>query len=212
VAWSTRTQLQKLHLRHSHFHTHSFVNEAPRPTCRGLFQMSFRSNATTLLGRRYSTARCHASQKIKYTSSLETKAFIASCSTKLRILAMNQYRRVLFLDGDVIPLVNPTSLWAVGSRPYCDTHDTHGKFVVVVPWNPRMVDSLCSHRAGAPQQINTIIQTREEHARITIKRVQIMKRDNRKWQALWCCPRMGHVIDPSTGDPGWVINSDAGGS
>jgi hypothetical protein len=52
----------------------------------------------------------------------------------------NQYRRVP-LSRTVMSYHLSTRLvfGAVGSRPYCDTHDTHGKFVVVVPWNPRMV-------------------------------------------------------------------------
>jgi hypothetical protein len=178
------------------------------------FQMSFRSNATALPAE--DIRLLDAMQvKIKYIPKSRDESFYRVMLDKFRILAMTQYRRVLFLDGDVIPLVNLDYLFELSDPTHTTTPTILMENLVVAgtmePANGGFF--MLAPHAGALQQVNNIIQTREEHARINIKKSA--PNNETKQQKMdkhfdvvqgW-----GHIIDPSTGDPGWVTNSDEAG-
>lgn len=182
------------------------------------FQMSFHSNATALPAE--DTRLLDTMQvKINYIPKSRDESFYRVMLDKFRILALTEYRRVLFLDGDVVPLVNLDYLFEL-SDPADTTTPTVLMENLVVAGSQEPANGgffMLAPHAGALQQVNRIIQTREEHARNSINKNQKSSQEEESRQQKvdkhfdpvqgW-----GHVIDPSTGDAGWVTNGQKAGT
>lgn len=68
-------------------------------------QISSKSNATTL-PRRHEAWLSSAGIQLRYLPQTKTESFIDIIMEKFRILSMTEYRRVLFLDSDLLPMGN----------------------------------------------------------------------------------------------------------
>jgi hypothetical protein len=185
------------------------------------FQMSFHSNATTLPAQdiRLLTAM---QVKIKYIPKSRDESFYRVMLDKFRILALTEYRRVLFLDGDVVPLVNLDYLFELSDPADTSTPTVLMENVVVAgsqePANGGFF--MLAPHAGALQQINRIIQTREEHSRNNKHTSnnndnKSLPKESRKQKLdkhFDPVQGWGHAIDPTTGDAGWVTNGRPAGT
>jgi alpha-N-acetylglucosamine transferase len=130
------------------------------------FQMSFHSNATTLPAQdvRLLTAM---QVKIKYIPVFRDESFYRIMLDKFRILSLTAYRRVLFLDGDVIPLTNLDYLFQLPD-PDDTTTPTLLRENVVVAGTQEPANGgffMLAPHDQALAQVNRIIQNREERAR-----------------------------------------------
>jgi hypothetical protein len=177
------------------------------------FQMSFHSKATTLPAEdiRLLTAM---QVKIKYIPKSRDESFYRVMLDKFRILGMTEYRRVLFLDGDVIPLVNLDYLFEL-SDPADTTTPTVLMENLVVAGSQEPANGgffMLAPHAGALQQVNRIIQTREEHASNNQQSSKNETRQQRVDKLFDPVQGWGHAIDPSTGDAGWVTNGKRAGT
>jgi hypothetical protein len=173
------------------------------------FQMSFHSKATALP--KEDIRLLDAMQvKIKYIPKSRDESFYRVMLDKFRILGMTEYRRVIFLDGDVVPLVNLDYLFELSDPAHTSTPTILMENLVVAgsqePANGGFF--MLAPHAGALQQINRIIQTREEHARSNKESVPNETRQQKADKHFDAVQGWGHVIDPSTGDAGWVTNDD----
>jgi hypothetical protein len=185
-----------------------------------LFQMSFHSNATTLPAEdiRLLTAM---QVKIKYIPKSRHESFYRVMLDKFRILALTEYRRVLFVDGDVVPLVNLDYLFELSDPAHTTTPTVLMENLVVAgsqePANGGFF--MLAPHAGALRQVNRIIQTREDRARNNNDNnknnqnsSQVESRQQKVDKHFDPVQGWGHAIDPTTGDAGWVTNGGNAGT
>jgi alpha-N-acetylglucosamine transferase len=142
--------------------------------------MSFHSKTTTLPAE---DIRLLAAMqvKVKYIPKSRDENFYRVMLDKFRILALNEYRRVLFLDGDVVPLVNLNYLFELSDPTHTTTPTVLMENLVVA-----MVGSSCLHRMRercSKSIASFILEKTMPGTTGTTRRVQKMRRGSRK-QAL----------------------------
>jgi len=161
------------------------------------FQMSYHSNYTKLPD--YDTRLLKAMKvRILYIPVSRDESFYRCMLDKFRTLSLTQYRRVLFLDGDVIPLVNLDYLFKLSDELSDKPTVLKENMVLAGTQEPSNGGFfMLTPNADALKQINVIIQDREERARSSTNSFDPVQ----GW---------GHVID-STADK-WVTNGRKAGT
>ena len=157
-----------------------------------LFQMSHHSNYTEL-PEEDSRVLEQMNVKIQYIPKSPNENFYRTNVDKFRILGLSDYRRVLFMDGDVMPTKNLDYLFEMSDGPNAVLKEN---VVMQGVWEPANGGFFML----APNQddlrlVNSIIQQREEYAR------------THPYPFFDVVNGWGHTHDPS--DP-WLAKSSSG--
>ena len=143
-----------------------------------LFQISYDSPAETLAPEDVRILT-EMGVKIKYIPKSPVESFYHTVLNKFDILGLTEYRRVLLMDGDVMPLSNLDYLFYLS-----ETGVLKENVVVNGPWEPANAGFfMLAPKEGDLDQVHSIIEQREkEAATSTIKFDEVVG---------W-----GHIIEP----------------
>jgi hypothetical protein len=138
--------------------------------------------------------------RIYYIRPSPYESFYETVMHKFSILALTQYKRVILMDGDVMPLANMDYLFELSSDDAFGPGNSTLKENVIVagPWEPANAGFfMLAPVEGEYEHIQEIIKTREEKA---------MDMEGHKFDEVegW-----GHVIEPPDE---WVSRKQRGGN
>jgi hypothetical protein len=126
------------------------------------FQMSYESAHERLTEEDVRQLRA-MNIKIKYIPKSPQECFYRTVLDKFRILGLVEYRRVLFLDGDVIPTRNLDFLFEMSDGENAVLKENLVVAGKIEPANAGFF--MVAPKKGALEQINSIIQEQERKAR-----------------------------------------------
>jgi hypothetical protein len=132
------------------------------------FQLSYRYTAAEVLPDEDIRALKGLNVHIYYIPPSPHESFYETVMNKFRILSLTQYRRVLLMDGDVMPLSNLDYLFQLSDdNKYGPGNSTLKENVVVAgPWEPANAGFfMLAPGEGEYERIRDIIRTREEKVR-----------------------------------------------
>lgn len=125
------------------------------------FQIAYQSPAETLAAEDIRLLQA-VGIRIQYLPKTAHESFYEIMLDKFRILELVEYRRVLFMDGDIMPLTNLDYLFHLSEKGILKEN-----VVVNGPWEPANGGFfMLTPAAGALDQIYDIIAKREEESRL----------------------------------------------
>jgi len=126
-----------------------------------MFQMSYESGASTLPDEDVQWLEAMG-VKIRYIPPSPSESFYDTVMDKFRIVSLTQYRRVLLLDGDVMPVANVDFLFELSDGPNAVLKES---VVVRGPFEPANGGLfMLTPREGEWERIQEIVRKREESA------------------------------------------------
>ena len=137
--------------------------------------------------------------RIMYIPQSQHESFYETVLNKFRILELTEYRRVLLMDGDVMPVSNLDYLFELSDDNKHGPGNSTLKQNVVVsgPWEPANAGFfMLAPGEGEYDRINQIIDTRQKKASAIVKGVKFNETDG------W-----GHVIEAPDQ---WVARKQTG--
>jgi hypothetical protein len=169
--------------------------EGARADVVAMFQISYQSNATELP---ISDVRALSSLgvKIEYIPKSETESFYDTVMNKFRILALTQYRRVILMDGDVMPIGNLDYLFELSDGPNATIMENVVVMGEMEPANAGFF--MLAPGDGEYDRLLDIVHQREiEAASMTT------------WPKFDVIKGWGHIIEP---DDQWESRKGLGGT
>jgi hypothetical protein len=100
--------------------------------------------------------------KIRYIPKSAHESFYATVMQKFRILSLTEYRRVILMDGDVMPLTNLDYIFEMSDGENATLKEN---LVIAGPWEPANAGFfMLTPGEGEFERVTEIIRTRQENA------------------------------------------------
>jgi hypothetical protein len=126
------------------------------------FQMGFKSEYDRLLEEDVRLLRA-MDIKFKYIPKNPQESFYRTVLDKFRILSLTEYRRVILMDGDVMPATNLDYLFEMSDGPDATLKENLVVAGKIEPANAGFF--MLAPKQGDLEHINEIIKKREQRAR-----------------------------------------------
>jgi hypothetical protein len=134
-----------------------------------LFQLSYTYNGRTTLPDADVKSLKGLNIQIYYIPPSPYESFYETVMSKFRILELTQYKRIILMDGDVMPLANLDYLFELSDdNKYGPGNSTlKGNLVVAGPWEPANAGFfMLAPKFGDYEHISQIIEQREERVKL----------------------------------------------